>query len=528
MPRTQLGLRLHRLFKLSLLESSPFSASRRDVLLQSLAWTSATTLLQSACSTAPVNSRFRREGPVIIVGAGLAGLTAAYHLHRKGIPCRIFEASPRSGGRVLTLLDFNREHMFCELGGEFIDTDQTEIQSLCQEFELPLTVLGAADQGLAPNLYWFGEQYFTDLDVIRNFAPLARQIRKDAAAVSLHPPNHHAEELDRISLATYLEHHRELAPDWLRNLLLVAFIDEMGIEADQQSALPLILTLAEVRENDFRVYGTSDQAMTIRGGSRQLIEKLMQYLRSKNVEIEMNCSWVAIRQLENKKLELSFQKNERFTMTVDQVICAIPFTTLRSVGGVFELPLSQTKRTCIQELTYGTNSKMLVGFKKRFWRVREGAIPASNGYVYTDRFVQNLWDPSRMQQGTSGILTAYLGGKAGKNLKPEHLSRVIADIERIFPKTKNQQDGSLSYFNWSQAQLQKGSYAAPSLGQITRFQNVAATPELNGRLLFAGEHAAPKYQGFMNGACLSGRIAAESAVFFTVASVGTPARNQSS
>ena len=40
--------------------------------------------------------------PVLIVGAGMAGLSCAAHLHRKGFPVRVFEAGDGVGGRVRT------------------------------------------------------------------------------------------------------------------------------------------------------------------------------------------------------------------------------------------------------------------------------------------------------------------------------------------------------------------------------------------------------------------------------------------
>ena len=74
---------------------------------------------QEAPAAAPAGG----GSPVAILGAGIAGLTAAYRLQKAGVPCEIFEASDRTGGRMFTRYDFNKDGMFCELGGELVDTD---------------------------------------------------------------------------------------------------------------------------------------------------------------------------------------------------------------------------------------------------------------------------------------------------------------------------------------------------------------------------------------------------------------------
>src|SRR5690348_9252230 len=51
--------------------------------------------------------------PVVILGAGTAGLTAAYRLTKAGVPCVVYEAAKRVGGRMYTQHNFNSEGMFC-------------------------------------------------------------------------------------------------------------------------------------------------------------------------------------------------------------------------------------------------------------------------------------------------------------------------------------------------------------------------------------------------------------------------------
>ena len=67
-------------------------------------------------------ARGQPKGPIAIVGGSVAGLTAAYRLHQAGKTPIVFEASNRWGGRMFTRYDCYKG-MFCELGGEFVDSN---------------------------------------------------------------------------------------------------------------------------------------------------------------------------------------------------------------------------------------------------------------------------------------------------------------------------------------------------------------------------------------------------------------------
>ncbi len=96
--------------------------TRRQFLAAS-ATLAATSALEACGPLRPLTAR-RDLQPVCIVGAGLAGLTAAYRLKQAGVPVRLLEAQNRVGGRVLTLNGFFPDRQTAELGGEFIDSSK--------------------------------------------------------------------------------------------------------------------------------------------------------------------------------------------------------------------------------------------------------------------------------------------------------------------------------------------------------------------------------------------------------------------
>ena len=163
-------------------DSGASSEDRRGFLKDSLraaAFVPGGLFLSSlaACSHMPAarSTAGKVDDPVIIIGGGIAGLTAAYELVKAGRPCRIFEASQRVGGRMFTKTNFNSEGMTCELGGEFVDSGHEDLLKLCADFKIEVDHFADGDKGLAQNLYFFGGKYHGDRDVIRSLKPFAKR-----------------------------------------------------------------------------------------------------------------------------------------------------------------------------------------------------------------------------------------------------------------------------------------------------------------------------------------------------------------
>ncbi len=94
----------------------------------------------------------------MILGGGLAGLTAAYELERAGFETQLIEARDRLGGRVHTVRDFT-DDQHGESGAEAIDTKQLEIQRLCKRFGLPLELAYSGYGDRRATVYRHGRNY---------------------------------------------------------------------------------------------------------------------------------------------------------------------------------------------------------------------------------------------------------------------------------------------------------------------------------------------------------------------------------
>src|SRR5689334_19996450 len=97
---------------------------------------------------------------IVVVGGGLAGLTAAYRLKQAGYAAQLFEASDRLGGRCWTIRGAFADGQIAEHGGELIDTGHTEMRHLVQELGFTTDNLLQAQVNGTEDLYRFdGEPY---------------------------------------------------------------------------------------------------------------------------------------------------------------------------------------------------------------------------------------------------------------------------------------------------------------------------------------------------------------------------------
>src|SRR5688500_12019259 len=109
--------------------------NRRDFLKNSLL-TASSIFLSSKFSLGMFSLK---PNKILIVGAGLSGLVAAYELDKRGHDVVVLEAQNRIGGRVLTLREPFAENLYAEAGAARIPFDHDLTRKYIKEFNLPLT-----------------------------------------------------------------------------------------------------------------------------------------------------------------------------------------------------------------------------------------------------------------------------------------------------------------------------------------------------------------------------------------------------
>lgn len=446
-------------------------------------------------------------GPrIVLVGAGIAGLNAAYKLKQAGLRAEVYEAADRVGGRIFTAKDLLGPGLTTEIGGEFIDTGHAEMRALANEFHLDLFDLRSpSETSLTPFAFFFGGRQYTEAQAVKEYAALAERIRADLGSlgsdVNFENHNRAAESLDRMSIAEYFD--RIGAGGWMRKLLEVAYVTENGLECGEQSALNFITFIStDVSSGYLGLSGDSDTRYKVKGGNQRIVDELARRLEN---QIHRRQRLEAIKS-KGKGYTLTFESVNGTAADVDAdcVVMCIPFTILREVDVRVELPT--VKRKAIQELGYGTNAKVFIGFKDRHWREL-----GYTGAAISDEAFQAAWDNSELQEGSAGGLTLFSGGKSGievgKGTPQEVAARLVPGVEKVFPGISKRLDGKASRFHWPTYRWTKGSYSSYKPGQWTALRGSEAKPV--GNLFFAGEHCSADFQGFMNGGAQSGKDAAQ-------------------
>jgi monoamine oxidase len=448
------------------------------------------------------------DGPrIAIVGAGLAGLTCAYRLHRRGIACTLYEAhGARVGGRCWTARGFAAGQT-AEHGGEFIDTAHHRIRALAAELDLTLDDLAAAERkrpGLHPRLFLAGKaRRFAE--VYRDQHLLTARAHADARRVRRFGWNDStpaARELDRTTAAEWLD---GALPHRSHRLLLLAveqfMAEEYGLDVSRLSAISMLLA--------YGPFGVeSDERFHVHGGNDQLAWGMAERLPPGTLQLDRPLAALRRR---GSGYALAFDGTPT-EARADVVVLCLPFTALRRVD-LGASGLGARKRRCIEELGMGTNAKLLLQFRRHL-----SHYDRWNGEFYDEEV--DTWRSSTDERGRPSLLTVFSGGAYGAAQRgpsphgPAPHGRVRAALGRIDPAVPGIAagwNGRAWLDHWASDPWTHGSYAAFEPGQFTRYWGFVGRPE--GRVLFGGEHTAMSAQGFLEGAVRSGeRCAREAAV----------------
>lgn len=479
-------------------------STRRDFLARA----AATAAVPLAHALRPGSTSPR----VAIVGAGLAGLTCADRLQSRGLIATVYEARPRGGGRCRSVRGVFPGQV-AEHGGEFIDNLHKTMLGYARRFGLALEDVTKSP---GEDTFVIDGVTYAEADVVAEYRVLAPRLRADLKTSSGAPTAFDHTDgdvaLDHLDLATYLDSRAGDLP-LIRKVLTVAYEGEYGLDASEQSCLNLLLFIHADRRSKFQPFGVfSDERYHVVGGNDLVVQGLLADFAG---TVEYGRALCGVRRNALGAYELSFADGA--PATADAVVLAIPFSVLRHLDLDPSLGLSAAKRHAIDTLGYGTNAKTMIGFEGVPWL----DLHHANGTAITNLpSVQNTWETNPSRHGAHAILTDFAAGTRGRLLSTgpsevqTQVAALLADLESAWPgvsarATRDGQYVLTTVAHWPSSPWALGSYTCYKPGQFTSIAGLEG--QRAGHLHFAGEHADSFYswQGFMEGACLSGLAVAD-------------------
>jgi monoamine oxidase len=424
-----------------------------------------------------------KQPTAIVIGGGLAGLTAAYELQNKGWAVTLLEAKPSVGGRSGMATS------------EWIGNEKTQpvLNKYVSTFKLGTT---PAPEFVRTPSYLIDGTYFTAADLVAKQPATAEAIKRyettlDDLARSIEDPLNptatstlHA--LDQMTVSAWLD--RLQLPATARQLVN----QEIRTRYDEPSRLSLLYFAQQNRVNR----GVSDRdlrASRLLGGSQVLAQAFLKQL--KTIKTDSPVSAIS-------------QDKDGVTVKVgsvgyqaDYVVLAVP---LRALNKIQLTPALDAQHLgAIKGTNYGWRDQIMLKFKTPVWDSKA----RMSGEIFSNTGLGMMWIEPALKGGANVIIN--LSGDNARVMQAfgdkQMVDQVLIRLHAFYPQARGAFTG-YEIRRYSTDPSMGGSYLAFGPGQISKYWRLWEKPLQ--RVAFAGEHTDALYPGTLEGALRSGQRAA--------------------
>ncbi|MER3454237.1 MAG: oxidoreductase [Acidimicrobiia bacterium] len=442
----------------------------------------------------------KTNAEVVVVGAGLAGLSAAWILANSGVEVVVLEARERPGGRVLTS---RVESTWIDEGGQWLGAGHVRAYNLVSELGLStfptfetgdsIAILNGRRIRFSGQLPKLNPLATADLaQGILRFERLVRGVSSEA------PWNHpRAKDLDAKTLQSWMD--RTLVSTTAKRLfgLLSA-----AVYAADPAEISLLFALFYTKAGrSFQtLLGTSGGAQQDRviGGTMQLAEGLARRLGD---AVRFGRPVKSISQ-RNGKVEIAAGKA---TVLCKRAIVAVPPVLAWRID--YDPPLSPAKDRLLRSLLPGYAIKAHAVYSEPFWR-SEGLCGQAGCPDLPITFTFDNSPPD----GSAGVLVGFAEGAHAlelSRLEDADRRKIVLDCFRQYFGPQALEPSHYAERDWSRETWTRGCYAAHApTGILSTCGAELRSP--HGAVHFAGSETATSWTGYMEGALESGeRVARE-------------------
>lgn len=417
--------------------------------------------------------QFMEDLPIIVVGAGLSGLTAAWKLQQCGREVIVLEAANRIGGRAVRSRRQWEDGQYADLGGELIDSSYHALRALCSELDVELG---------APHVY--GEQRKDDESVMEAYLRVAGFVIGDKV-LTRDECETIRNEL-RAAARAHRPHSGEIVEQWIRRAQL------SDLAAGITRAVTRLLTQLDPWDCDVHyVFGPQDGTFQrIRGGTETLLAKL-----AGDLDVRLSDPVVQIERAREALVTTSSGQKIR----ASAVISAVGPFAVSAIG--FDPPLSDERVMTATSLLPAMAGKVIGQYAEG-----DAVRQAFSSLVCTDSVINAAWVTAPESPGTSAIVTSFFAG-AERGLMTDDeaaLTALDALVEKVVGTSVNRVQGEVK--NWWAEPLHLGVTVAPPEGMRATIAGILGAEELVTH--FAGDYTDAPMSGTLEGAVRSGLRAA--------------------
>jgi monoamine oxidase len=438
---------------------------------------------------------------VIIAGGGYAGLTTARILKKEGKKILVLEARDRVGGRVLTR-QLDGGH-YVDLGAQWVGPTQDKMYALLKEFGIK--TFPTYDEGRSL-LYWKGKlkQYKGLIPPLPIFSLLSldagiKKINRLSASVNLDQPwkSPGAEQWDNMTMQSWMD--RQFSSRKAKELFALAAEAIFAVHPAEISMLFALFYTKSGRDFDTLMnIRNGAQAERIMGGAdlpvRKMAEELMADIRLSH----------PVRKVDARENSVSVS-GDGFSFNAAKCIMAMPPAMISGIQLNASIP--SNKYQLWQRMPMGAVWKCYAVYASPFWRTK-----GLNGLVATDTGHTRLIFDNSPADASRGILMGFvLADKArefSKLNEPERKKSILSSLVKYFGEEAS---SPMTYIDqsWTEEEWSRGCYT----GVMGPHTMTGLGEELRipvGDIHFAGTETSPVWNGYMEGAILSGeRVARE-------------------
>lgn len=444
---------------------------------------------------------------VLVIGAGLSGLSAARSLHASGVDVTVLEARARVGGR--TEGGHTADGAPVELGGQWVGPTQTRMYALIEELGLEtfptynsgqhvIQLAGhqtrmASHRGAVPKLNPF---VLADLfQGMTRFKRLADKIPLDRPWTA---PGAHT--LDNQTFETWIK--RNLRTKTGRDYFRVATEAVFSAESGNLSALHALFYAHSGTDLEglLSTDGGAQQDRIV-GGSIRISESMAELLGDRVVLDS------PVRGIRHRPDGVTVTTRTGVEHSADRVIITLPPTLAGRLDYDPVLPSWRDQLT--QRLPAGSVIKLYAVYDEPFWR-NDGLT----GQAASDEGPIKVTFDNSPPDGSSGILMGFMEANDGRaasrlSLEDRRAAAVSCFVRYFGPKAAT----PVEYLerDWMAEEFSRGCYGAHFTPGVWGDFGAALTEPV-GPIFWAGAECSPVWNGYMEGAVRSGEDTADAVV----------------